>query len=385
MDFTNLELRYVSDTYHNGPGVQYAFKADSLPEDQQSFGGRRNARLASDSFFVWLALTPDKFWVNLNPDEPNRIIDAQFGRTDAGRVLLEADLAMKKSVARFIHPDSPGGKRYWDALRGKTRCVSMRQWIVPAPAVVREDGNELFILDTPLQVKMETEYYKSKQTGDVSCDAQQDPEITRHNEQVYRTQILPQVQDAVNKAPEYADLRRVYASRVAAEWFRKREITKRTAYAEVINRGDISRWASQDKWTPREVFDRYVHSYRNGEFNITRTTTEGNVIYTHTFIYGGVNFSQVDRRPMDGTRFSREHPALAASAKNALHGENTDGRTVWAGGLTTKRPLTEALRTPAPATSNALFWTLATIPLAGWLVVGFWLVRRRRNGIEATA
>ena len=34
---------------------------------------------------------------------------------------------------------------------------------------------------------------------------------------------------AVNSAPEYADLRRVYASRVAAQWYRERSATKTTA------------------------------------------------------------------------------------------------------------------------------------------------------------
>jgi len=111
VDFSTLELRYVSDTYDGGvgTGVQYAYQVDAKPGAQVSFGGRQSAQLAADSFFTWLVLPPRSFTVNLNPDEPNRIIDAQLGKTDAGRVLLEADLQMKKTVAKLIHPDTARG------------------------------------------------------------------------------------------------------------------------------------------------------------------------------------------------------------------------------------------------------------------------------------
>src|SRR5262249_24767437 len=162
---------------------------------------------------------------NLNPDEPNRIIDAKFGQTDAGRVLLEADLQMKKTVGKLIHPDTPAGATYWAALHGDAKCVSMRQWIVPGPATVREDKGQLYILDAPVRVRMETDYVKTTGVGGTSgCTGQSQAE-TRYNEAVYRATILPQVERAVNTAPEYADLRRVYVSRVAAQWYRERSRT----------------------------------------------------------------------------------------------------------------------------------------------------------------
>ncbi|MFF9688487.1 hypothetical protein [Streptomyces sp. NPDC014623] len=380
VDFSTLELRYVSDTYHNGSGVQYAFKADALTTDEPAFGGRRTARLASDSFFVWLALPPSAFTVNLNPDEPDRIIDEKFGRTDAGRVLLEADLAMKKSVAKFIHPNTPGGKKFWDSLRGETKCVSMRQWIVPGTATVRDNDDELYILEAPLQVKMESEVIKTSGVGGNTGCGQQDEAGTRHNEALYRTTILPQVQNAVNTAPEYADLRRVYASRVAAEWFRKRSADKHTAYSDLIGKGDISRWASQEKWTPREVFDRYVQSYKNGEFKVKRTTTKGDLVYTDTYVYGGVDFTRISQNRLSAATFAKEHAALKATAHDALDAPSTEGSDVWLGGQTTAVPYAEAFAGPEPATSKSLFHVLGAAPLTVWLVTGGVLWWRRRTG-----
>ncbi|WP_459545843.1 hypothetical protein [Nocardia sp. X0981] len=384
VDFATLELRYVSDTYHNGPSAQYAFKADQpATADEQSFGGRRAAQLASDSFFVWLALPPSAFTVNLNPDEPDRIIDSEFGRTDAGRVLLEADLAMKRLVARFIHPDTPSGRTYWAALHGETKCVSMRQWIVPATATVRDSGNELYILDTPLEVKMESDVIATPGVGGIGGCGGQDTATTRHNESVYRTMILPRIQDAVNNAPEYADLRRVYASRVAAEWFRDRSTTKETAYSELIDSGDITPWQSREPWSPREVFDRYVDSYRNGEFNVTHTSTSGDMIYTTNYVYGGVDFSRIDRNRIGADVFAREHPSLAASTENALYGPVGDGSEVWLGGLTTSRPPAAAFTAPTPATSNPWFYPAVALPVFAWIAAGGLLVWRRRASIAS--
>ncbi|WP_157640925.1 hypothetical protein [Longispora albida] len=381
VDFSTLELRYVSDTYHNGSGVQYAFRADGMPADQRSFGGRRAAQLASDSFFVWLALPPYSFTVNLNPDEPNRIIDDKFGRTDAGRVLLEADLTMKKSVAKFIHPDAPGADGYWSALQGESKCLSMRQWIVPATATVHDNDDELYILDAPLEVKMESTYFKASGAAN-GCDGKQDASVTKHNEEVYRTRILPKVQEAVNKAPEYADLRRVYASRVAAEWFRQRSRTKPTAFTGLIDKGDISRWASREQWTPRQVFDRYVESYTKGEFNITRQSTEGDYIYTRTFVYGGVDFSRIDRTGVGAQAFARDHPGMANAATGAMLGRTAQGKTVWMGGQTTAKPLREAFARPSPATSSPWFYALVALPLITWLAAGGYLLRRRMRTVS---
>ncbi|EWM18926.1 hypothetical protein [Kutzneria sp. 744] len=377
VDFSTLQLRYVSDTYHNGSGVQYAFKADALPADAQSFGGQASAQLASDSFFTWLELSPDKFWVNLNPDEPDRIIDSQFGRTDAGRVLLQADLQMKKTVAKLIHPDTPAGKQFWDAMQGDSPCLQMRNWIVPDTATVRDNGDELYILDTPLRVETESDYVKAAGVG-ADC-GQQDPATTRHNEQVYKTTVLPRVQDAVNHAPEYADLRRVYASRVAAEWFRQRSAIKHTAYSDLIGKGDISRWQSRVPWTPRQVFDQYVQSYKNGEFTVTHTTTEGNTVYTNTYVYGGVDFSRINQDRVSAAAFTKDHPDMAGAVAGALYKPDQAGRDMWFGGLTSSKPPVEAFAKPAPATSNPWFYPLAALPLAGWLVAGAWLLHRRRT------
>ncbi|WP_233604623.1 hypothetical protein [Micromonospora sp. HM5-17] len=385
VDFSTLELRYVADTYSGGlgSGIEYAYRVDAKPGEEISFGGRRAAQLAADSFFIFLALPPTSFTVNLNPDEPHRIIDAKLGTTDAGRVLLEADLQMKKTVARLIHPNSRRGRTFWDSLRGETKCLSMRQWIVPRPAVVREDGNRLFIIDAPLEVKMETEYVRAKgAASDPGC-ATQASRDTEYNERIYRNTILPELEKAVNTAPEYADLRRVYTSRVAAEWYRQRSKTKTTAYGHLIDSGDVSAWPSRVSWKPKEVFDRFVKSYREGEFRVERQTRQGDHVVTYLYVYGGVDLTRVPKRLLSAEAFTRDRPRLATTVSTALSAPTSEDGTgvTWLGGRTSERPPYSPLPAPTSPLRMPVFYVLVGLPVLAWLGLGaYLLVRRRASG-----
>ena len=97
----------------------------------------------ADSFHVWLALPQDSFWVNLAPTESHRVIDSELGRTEVGKVMLDADLALKRTAATLLHPDHDVGAAFWDELYGwvgarpARLCHSFRQWIVPGVATMQ--------------------------------------------------------------------------------------------------------------------------------------------------------------------------------------------------------------------------------------------------------
>jgi hypothetical protein len=300
IDFSSLELRYLGEPAA-GEGLRYAFTA--APGGSGSGAGLEVARRASDAFFVWLALPPETFTVNLNPDEPDRIVDERLGRTVPGRVLLEADLELKRNASRLIHPDTELGRRYWDALRALgSPCTSYRQWIVPGPATVYEADGGLYILDAPLEVKMESEYFQTVGAGAAQACANP-PEVERRTEQLYRSMVLPEIVEAVNTAPEYAALRQVYLSRVAAEWYRQRSAAEPVTYSELVDSGDIAPWAVEDGWSPRVVFDAAVKSFTEGEFNVTREERNGDTIEVRNYVSGGVDFSTVPVHAVSGDEF----------------------------------------------------------------------------------
>jgi hypothetical protein len=341
IDFSSLELRYLADS-SEGDGLRYAFSADQGGERSAPAGeGLRVADLQSDAFFVWLSLPTSSFWVNLNPDEPERIIDAELGRTEVGRILLEADLQMKRTVGQLIHPDTTLGAQLWNGLgRGSDgqTCFSFRQWIVPGEAVVREDQDGLYILDAPLEVKLESEYLAAQGAANLPGCQAQDPTVAERNEALFSSLILPEIQRAVNEAPEYADLRRVYLSRVAAEWYRQRSLQHATTYQDLVDGGDIDPWTSKQPWSPRDVFDRYVQSYTEGEFDITRETRQGDWIETNTYVYGGVDFSSVLFDRVASSEFRATWPDLPDLVGHSFSEPTVDAALsdVWLGSEATE-------------------------------------------------
>jgi hypothetical protein len=191
---------------------------------------------AFNAMQVWMTVQPSKFWVNLNPDEPDRIIDRDLAATDVGRVLLESDLVLKESATKLIDPNTTIGARFWqqmDAAGLNAFCT--RNWIVPKPATVRTSGSELFILDAPLEVKTESDFFNIPGSGSNGCPVDSQAAVD-----IYRSVIVPELTRVVNESTEYTDLRRVYISRVAAEWFRPRMQTNGTADDFGIDSNDVS-------------------------------------------------------------------------------------------------------------------------------------------------
>jgi uncharacterized repeat protein (TIGR01451 family) len=335
IDFTSLELRYVSDTRKGG--LRYSLRGRPSAGAGDPAVALNSAGQASDAFFAWLTLPPQSFWVNLNPSEPNRIVDPALARSDAGRVLLEADLQLKRDVVDLMNPDTAIGDRFWDELeaiygnRKQYACMSSRVWIVPEPATVRETGDELYILDAPLTVKVQSMLINNPDTGTPGCPREA-PAVEARKEDLVRRVILPSVIKTVNSAPSYAALRRVYFSRVAAEWFRQRNAGKRTAVSPFVDSGKIDRWATRTPWDPKEVFGRYLDSLRHGEWTTKRQVEVGGQVYERTLIYGGVDFSQTPKRPVSRTEFKTRWPKVAERVRRSQNGPSGDGSEIWLGG-----------------------------------------------------
>lgn len=334
VDFSSLELRYVADTStEDSPAMSYAFRAQPGATTADPAVGMEMVSEASDALFVWLTLPPSAFIVNLNPSEPSRIIDPRLGRTDAGRILLEADLQMKKTVAALIHPDTELGQRYWDAIQDTDGilCLSLRQWIVPGEAVVHADGGELYILDAPLDVMAEAQYLELD--GVAACPGQA-PQVTAHNEETFRSMILPLVEEAVNSAPQYAALRRVYLSRVAAQWYRERALSGPTAFSDLVDSGDADPWTSDEPWDSSAIFQEYVRSIRDGEFDITRETVEGTHHERATYVFGGVDFTDdIPRRGVQSAELAASWPGLRERVGRSLTEpvRGADAGDIWLG------------------------------------------------------
>lgn len=392
IDFTSLQLRYVSED--PGGTFRYAYSASPAgpgrPQDPAA-GQLAMAQMA-EAFYVWLNLPTSTFWVNLNPSEPDRIIDAKLATTDVGRILLQADLQMKKLAASLTNPNTDTGLQFWGPPNpdvGK-QCTITRQWIVPKPASVHEANGGLYILDAPLQVKAEAEKFSGTQ-GDPSC-----PTPDARMEQVFERVILPKVEDAVNHAPEFTELRRVYLARVAAEWYRQRHTG---ALTSMIDSGDVHQWPPLQTWAPKQVFNAYVTSYRNHEYNVTKTLDRGDYRYTFTYSDGGVDFGDLPLSKVSNDQFQRQYPDVSKAVDQSLQAPAPDGhQRVWLGGTAKVKPqpldytagrddtdddgvLPGWALSPGPSSGSTTVWMVLAVVLAvvTAVVVSVIIVRTARR------
>jgi hypothetical protein len=370
IDFTSLQLRYVSEK--PGGTFQYAYSAS--PAGPGSSPNAAQAQLAmaqmADAFYVWLNLPTSTFWVNLNPSEPDRIIDAKLATTDVGRILLNADLRMKQMAAQLTNPDTATGLQFWGTPNpdNLTECTVTRQWIVPKPATVHEGNGGLYIIDAPLQVKAEATMFNGTQ-GDPSC-----PSPSARMEQVFEQLILPKVEDTVNHAPEFAELRRVYLARVAAEWYRQRHAGTLTS---MIDSGNVRQWPALQSWSPTDVFNAYVKSYKNHEYNVTKTVDRGNYRYTFTYSDGGVDFGDVPMSKVPDQQFSQQYADLSKAVDQSFQAQASDGHSqVWLGGTTALKPAPLNYLVGEDASGDGgppPDWALSPAPTGGGSVV-VWIV-----------
>ncbi|MEQ4208946.1 hypothetical protein [Actinopolymorpha sp. B9G3] len=339
IDFSTLELRYLALDQKSGDvGIDYAFRVSPGRGSADLADGLENAAEASDAFFVWLALPRTAFWVNLKPNEPDKIMDAQLARTKVGQVMLEADLTLKQQASWALHPKRKLGARFWREA-GRDCVPGTRLWITPDIAQVYEKGNELYILEAPLDVKVEQWNYQPTAGdpqipgGGTSCPGMSEAEKKTVFD-VYGQVVLPHLKKEVNTAPEFAALRRIYLSRIAAEWYRERAADGDTSFAGLVESGNIDRWADAGRWRPEQTFKRYVKSFTKGEFRATESWTEGNVEKTWTIQAGGVDFALVPTKSVGSRAFEDRWPGLDALARQGVAGSAVDKSTGnrWLGG-----------------------------------------------------
>ncbi|WP_020579129.1 hypothetical protein [Actinopolymorpha alba] len=313
IDFRTVELRYLSAYPGDRPGFTYGLTAQRS-SGQDAAAGRQSLREASDSFFVWLALDPSKFWVSLSPNEPDRVVDKQLGRTDVGKILLEADLRLKKLDAELLYRDTKLAREFWKRFQSYNvrGCIGQRLWITPGEAKVYTEGDELYILDAPL--KVEAEPMDIGDTGNrrrLGC-ARQAEGVEANVSATFNSLVLPRIVREVNEGAEFAALRRIYLSRIAAEWVRERTAVQETGLEYLIDSGDISSWTSKRQWSPNAIFERYVRDYDKAGFCFKRpsTCTEDEFYRAKS---GGVNFGRVVERHVSRAEFEAKWPQLATS------------------------------------------------------------------------
>lgn len=329
IDFTSFRLTYISTEVEAGPSsFVHLFSARYLggESDQQEVGIA--TRRALNAFLVGLAMPQEVFWVNLKPAEPNRIADEGLAKTGVARVLLEADFQMKKDGAHITDPrSSQTGKEYWRRLLKVAGSSGRRQelrqetrfWIVPGRIILSGDDNEAHLREATLEVKLESEHFERRGSSGRHSEHRRGAREAAEN--LSKELVLPRLTELVNTAPQYAELREVYASLILARWYKERFRGTSAPHANRLDTGDLSGLESGEAWNPQALWKTYVRSVKEGEYNFIDESreTRGNMTIVHRAHYfsGGVDFVRMELpplQPLDSAERALFAEALSSSS-----------------------------------------------------------------------
>lgn len=302
--FRPLHLRSLSYDASNNDVRVLLDKGDAkeaVPQLESS------ARGLLEYFNIGIALPDSSFWVNLRPDSPDDMIDPELEKTDLGKVLLAADLQLKKDCARYTSPRTREGRAYWDKLYKKAEELYgsstvdipalSRPWIVPAEIIVREAQGAAYIYKATLKVLLEEDYLKGSAGYSFSDERAQ--KLNEYAAGLMREGIVPRLTKEVNSSRSYAALRQAYYSLILAQWFKRKYAGSRVPYATRINSSDLSRLTSKSPWNKTEYFDAYKRSFTDGEYNERQTVQGAFGQSVRTYVSGGIKFGAEIGAAMD--------------------------------------------------------------------------------------
>ena len=384
VDFSTLQMRYMSDD-PDSTGLQYAFsgQADTSATPQDIDTALNVLTDNAADLRTWLVLNPDEFWVNLNPSEPDRIINPQLGETNAGRELLDADFQLKRSSATLMNPNTTLGAQYWRDLAGSSPsvCYGSRMWIIPGQVQVREDGGSLYILKAQLAVKAVPDH-----VADMPADCHYDAQTDARGQRLDQSMIVPLLTKMVNTAPQYAPIRRAFMARIVAQWIRDRHASgQRTSFDSLIDSGNIGPAQLQNGWQPQQVFNAYVKSLKDGEFTYNTTFHQGGATYIQKITIGGVDFTSLNPTTVSAAQMNQDYPQLAQTAKLSVSQLTSSDGSLWLGDTlvppsgSTWSKLTDPVRSFASGRTGILI-----LVLAGLGVAIFGIRRGSRRGRQAS-
>ena len=347
VNFTSIQLNYISmgeDPLTGNKNFNFVLKTQSSGEKSKAINLKDASALSARSFLTGLSLPNNKFWVNLNPWEPNRITDADLSHTDVGRIMLEADLQMKKDFCKYEDPcKSKIGNKFWKLLGKKHQDLvndSMkkypgeiqngtnvrfagvtRHWIVPDKIKAYGSGDEIYIDNSTLNVSSEPvsehSYYDivNQDTSSISKECLEDLNKSvkiygNYTKELEDQLILPLVVRDINSEDAYSELRQVYVSLALAQLCKERENSGKDIFSNLINSINLTGLGTNSQWSSNDVWKSYVKSYNEGEYRCWQNNTLDNTYVKDEYIItemktesklysaGGVDFSRI---PADTT------------------------------------------------------------------------------------
>ncbi len=268
-------------TIHPENPLAFDFIADRGQESLTDEKFKQEADKLIKYFLAAMTISEDKSWVNLSPNESDRIIPDLLGQTQMGKQMLEQDYLLKQLSASLTNPQEELGKKFWDAvykrafeLYGKSEVplnTFNKIWIVPHKAVVLEKDGHAFISESHLKVMLADEYEETLGAGRSTLEkaTRLQPPTSNVSSDIFRSTILPVIEKEVNEGKNFAPVRQIYNSVILATWYKisLKETLLTKVYAD---KGKIKGIEIAERDVKQKVYDQYLEAFRRGVYTIIK-------------------------------------------------------------------------------------------------------------------
>ena len=297
-------------TIHPDNPFRFDFIIDQGDADLKPDQLKEESRKLIKHFLASLTIPESDLWVNLSPYETERIIAQELGITEMGKDLLAQDYILKQIFASVTHPDSPLGKEFWAKVYKKayelygTTDIPINTfnkiWIVPEKAVVYENENSAFVIESRLRVMLEEDYLalnSNLANSVIGTDKLTKTEVEMINDvssSIMKELVLPQIEKEINEGKNFASLRQVYNSLVLAVWFKKKLrqnlINKIYSDKKKVKGVDVA-----DKAIKEKIYNQYLEAYQVGAYNYIKTEYDQNIKQTiaRRYYSGGADLTEI--------------------------------------------------------------------------------------------
>ena len=260
-------------------------------------------------FLAAMTIPEEDLWVNLNPYEQDKITNNNLGVTEMGRDLLAQDYLLKQLSASLIYPEKDLGKNFWDRVYKKTYELFGRTdvpvntfnkvWIIPDKAVVYEEGNTAFVMESHMKVMLEEDYLaldnnlKDKGLSSEKLKDTQVKQINNISSAIVREVILPEIEKEVNEGKNFASLRQIYNSLVLAAWF-KNSLKNSLLGKIYVDKSKVAGVDVDDRAIKDKIYSQYMLAYKKGVYDYIRQDYDPAVkkVVPRNYFRGGRIFMQ---------------------------------------------------------------------------------------------
>ncbi len=230
-------------------------------------------------FFAALTIPEKDLWVNLSPQEKDRVVPDELGQTDLGRDMLTQDYLLKQFTATLTYPEEDLGKAFWDKIYktayekfGTTQIpldAFNKVWIVPEHADVYEDekSNAAYILKSRLKVLSEEDYLAFKANTPTAAISQNSAgELNQLSCDVIKEVIVPVISKEINEGKQFAALRQIYHALILAAWYKK-ALQESLLYQAYVDQKKIEGVDLTDKQLKEKIYEQYIQAYKKGIYD----------------------------------------------------------------------------------------------------------------------